>query len=293
MLNLERTKITILNSMAGREFERALDQHVDWNITVLDLKDAIFGKGIVQLTVGEAAQAADLIRARDLSVYCLSTGLFFGEIESGEAEFRRKYLDQIGHIIRLAKTLQPDLVRLLSATTTKRKQIAAGIEYIHANHPWVIPMYAEAVDRLRDAGFRVTIENEVGACILSNPAEILDFFSALDRPEKVCFTWDVQNLWQMGAFPTMAMYEQLRSLIGYFHLKGGMRGSETDELVWRSSLEDASWPVVEITRRVVVNGVSPVICLNPSHGKAKEGYDYQNIVRRDLDFIRREIPGIE
>jgi hypothetical protein len=58
-------------------------------------------------------------------------------------------------------------------------------------------------------------------------------------------------------------------------------------------LEDASWPVVEITQQVVMDGVAPVICLNGSHGEAKAGYDYNNMTKRDLDFIRRAIPEID
>jgi hypothetical protein len=42
-----------------------------------------------------------------------------------------------------------------------------------------------------------------------------------------------------------------------------------------------------------MDDMCPVICLNPSHGKQKEGYDYSNIVKRDLDFIREAIPEVE
>ena len=45
--------------------------------------------------------------------------------------------------------------------------------------------------------------------------------------------------------------------------------------------------------RVAADGVSDVICLNPSHGKPKDGYDYTDVVERDLDFLRSEVPGVE
>jgi hypothetical protein len=60
-------------------------------------------------------------------------------------------------------------------------------------------------------------------------------------------------------------------------------------LKWRSSLADASWPVAEITRRVAEDGVSPVICLNPSHGASKPGYDYADIVARDIAYLREQV----
>ena len=132
-------EITILNSMAGRDFEQALDQHVSWDIEILDMKDAIFGKNIVQLTEEQAESAATLIRERGLSVYCFSTGLFHDDIESGEKKFRENYLDKLDHVIELAGIMQPDMIRLLSARTVKRAEISDSVEYIRTEHPWLIP----------------------------------------------------------------------------------------------------------------------------------------------------------
>jgi len=257
------------------------------------LKDAIFGKGIVDLTEDEAKRAAKLINGRNLSVYCFSTGLFHGDIESREEKFREDYLTKIEHVIEIAQILQPQMIRLLAAQTSRRENVENSIEYICSNHPWLIPLYGEAIDIIYSSSFKATIENETGNCIFSNPEEIIAFFEQLDRQEKVCFTWDVQNLWQMGTYPTMEVYKKLKNLIGYYHLKGGQQDDESNQLRWRSTLKDASWPVVEITRQVVADGVSPVICLNSSHGKTKEGYDYSDITKRDLDFIREMIPEVK
>ena len=286
------TKLTLLNNMAAAAFEDALDRHVAWGLEVLDLKAGIFGRGIVDLTDEEAERAADLIRARNLSVYCFSTELFSRDIELGEREFRENHLGKIDRTIEIAEYLRPKVIRLLSARTSRRAEIEDSIPYIRAEHPWLIPLYAEAVDRLHRAGYKATIENEVPQNIFSTPGEILDFFEALGRPGRVSFTWDVQNLWQMGTYPTVEVYDKLKGIIGYYHLKGGQHDSEGTDLCWKSSLEDASWPVVEITAHVVADGVSPVICLNSSHGKQKDGYDYSDITERDLDFIRSAIPEI-
>jgi sugar phosphate isomerase/epimerase len=281
-------RITILNSMAGADFEAALDQHVAWGLTDVDLKDQIFGKGVADLTRDEAKRAARLIAERGLTTHCLSTGYFFAEIELGEAEFRARFIDSLDDLIAVAEELNPTLVRLLAARTSARAEHAHVGAYIAAGRPWLIPLYREAIDRLQASGFAVTVENEVGGCILSSPDEIRWFFDALDRPD-VCLTWDVQNLWQMGTFPTMEVYETLRDLIGYYHLKGGQSEPGSPALKWRSSLEDASWPAVDITRQVAPDGVSPVICLNPSHGAPKPGYDYADIVARDIAYARETV----
>lgn len=282
------SRLTILNSMASDDFPAALDRHVEWGLVDVDLKDRIFDKAVAGLTRDEAARAARLIADRGLTTHCLSTGFFFAEVERGEAEFRARFIDRLDDLIAVARELRPRLVRLLAARTTRRDELVHVGEYIEAEHPWLMPLYAEAAARLGDAGMSVTVENEVGGCILASPDEIRWFFDALDTPD-VCLTWDVQNLWQMGTYPTLDVYESLRDLIGYYHLKGGQAEPGATDLKWRSSLADASWPVAEITRRVVSDGVSPVICLNPSHGAPKPGVDYSDIVARDIAYVRDEV----
>src|SRR5215207_5521283 len=99
MVGMAPVGLTILNSMAGRDFEAALDQHVAWGLKVLDLKDSIFGKGIIDLSDDEAYHAAELIRARQLTVYNFSTMFFFADVGRGEAWFKSQYLDRIERLL--------------------------------------------------------------------------------------------------------------------------------------------------------------------------------------------------
>ncbi len=290
---MTKPSITMLNSMADRDFETALDRHVAWGLRHLDVKDSVFGKGVVDLDDAEAQRAAALIGARGLSVYCMSTQLFHGDVEVGETAFREAHLAPLERAISVAEVLRPNLFRLLSARTTGRAQLSDSIAYLRDEHPWVIACYREAVERLAAAGLRVTIENECHANIFSTPTEVTDFFAELDCGDAVNLTWDVQNMWQMGTVPTMDVYRGLRPLLAYYHLKGGQAEPGSRSLRWKSSLEDASWPVREITRQVVADGASPVICLNGSHGARKPGYSYDGVLERDLAFVRREIAGGE
>ena len=283
--------ITMLNSMADRDFETALDRHVEWGLRHLDVKDSVFGKGVADLSDAEARRAAELIADRGLSLYCMSTQLFHGDVEVGEAAFRAAHLEPLERAIAVARILRPNLFRLLSARITRRGQVDNSIAYLRDEHPWVIACYREAVQRLAAAGLRVTIENECHANILATPDEVTGLFAEIDCGDAVNLTWDVQNMWQMGTVPTMEVYGELRPLLAYYHLKGGQAEPGSDALHWKSSLEDASWPVREITRQVVADGVSPVICLNGSHGARKPGYPYDDVLVRDLAFVRREIGG--
>lgn len=284
--------LTVLNSMAGRNFEKALEQHLIWGLSALDLKDSVLDKRVTDLRGFELEQAAAMIQDRDLTVYCLSTNLFDDEVENGKEAFAERHLKPVERVIRIAEVLDPNLVRLIAPRSTRRTDVPDGVAYLQKKCDWVIPQYVEAIEQIYEAGFRVTIENEARGSLLANAEEVLGFFDALGFSGEVCFTWDVQNMWQMGTYPTVEVYEQLKAVIGYVHLKGGQSEPNSTALRWKSSLADASWPLVEIASRVVADGVSPVICLNPSHGEEKPGYDYRNIVQRDIEFIRQEIPDI-
>ena len=174
-----------------------------------------------------------------------------------------------------------------------RENVANSYAHVASQHPWLLPAYAEAVDRIRAAGLTTVIENESAGSLFVHPREIADFFDALGRRDQVALTWDVQNLWQLGTFPTLDVYRQLRPYIGYLHLKGGVAGADGRTLKWRSTLEAASWPVLEIVRAAIADGVSPVICLNPSHGEISPDHPIADATARDLAFLRRELSNVE
>jgi len=62
------------------------------------------------------------------------------------------------------------------------------------------------------------------------------------------------------------------------------------DLKYASSLEDASWPVIDIVKAVIKDGISPVICLNPSHGKRRPGFIDNPL--KDIDFLRKNFKEI-
>jgi sugar phosphate isomerase/epimerase len=286
------SQLTMLSSMADQDFTASLRKHVEWNIEWLDLRDAIYGKRLFALSEDESRQAKAEIDAAGLKVYCFSTAIFLDDIENGEADFRERHLEQLQTILPAARIIQPKIIRVLAASMSGREDGRSSMETISDRHPWVIDVYREAVDRIADAGFQPTIENEAKGCFLAAPDEFHDFFNRLDRKD-VGLTWDVQNHWANGVFPSLEVYNRLKPLMRYYHAKGGRAGDDGRTLAWNVALEEASWPVVEITRQVVADGVSPVICLNPpQHGDYVDGYDYGAVAKRDLDFLRARVTGL-
>lgn len=287
-------QLTILNSMADPDFDRALQIHRDWGLHWLDLRDGIYGNWVAALDIETAKRAKEAIDKNGLDVFCMSTSTFFEEVEKGEALFREKHLGKLTHLIELGKIFQPTVLRLIAAQLPSRQDGENSIELIKSKYPWVFDVYREAIDRVVDAGLRPTIENEAFKCMLSQADEMVEFFEELDRSDSVALTWDVQNQWATGVFPTVEVYETLKPLIQYYHVKGGQHEGDSKALRWNVALEDAHWPVVEITKRVVADGVSPVICINPTqHGENKPDYDYSTVVKRDIDFLRSQVTGVE
>jgi len=275
--------------MAGRDFAAALERHTEWGITQLDLKDCIFGKNIAELSDAEATRAAELIAARGMSVYCLSSSIFASDVEVGQAAFHSRHEPALERVLAVARILKPTYIRLISAQTSRRSEVQNSATYLAENHPWVFDVYGEAIDRIFAAGFKTVIENEVENQILVSAREIRDFFAIIKRAERVRFTWDIANSWQSGALPTLAMYQELKPVIGYVHVKGGKCDGRSPALKFATSLRDAEWPVREILSAVIRDGVSPVICLNPPHGSAAPGDDLSNLAERDLKFMRELI----
>ena len=286
-------KITMLSHMADDDFLTALDRHVEWEIETLDIKSGVFGKGLMGVSDEEAERAAKEIADRALSVHCLSSNLFFDEVEEGEAVFRKQHLPRVERLIELAQVFRPRFVRLLAAKTARRADFTNCVGYLTTLHPWIFDLYGEAIDQVAAAGFTTAIENETYRCVFSTAEEIVAFFERLDRGDDVCFSWDAQNLWQMGTFPSLDVYRELKPWIGYYHLKGGRTAAGADELVYASTLADASWPVQNITRELIHDGVSPVICLNPSHGHRPDGYDPFAALKENIAFLRDNFEEIE
>jgi len=281
----------MLNSMAGADVEESFDRQRAWGLRLLDLKDCLFGKGVEHLTAEQAKRVRDAAERRGLRVHTLSTCLFHRDVEQGERAFRDADMPALDNALRVAEVLAPAQVRLLMARSARRREFLDSSVYLEARHPWVAKVYRQAAAAIRDAGFQAVIENETQDCLFAAPGEIVSFFAMLGDPPPAGLIWDVQNLWQVGTFPTLEVYKALKPVIRMVHLKGGRTDTPGGPLQWQSQLQDASWPVVPIVRRVIEDGASPVLCLNPPHGQAPPEFRYNP--RRDVEFLRNAIEGIE
>ena len=197
------------------------------------------------------------------------------------------------NLLETACVVRPTMIRLLACSLSPSDKREGQHIRLEREAPWVYDSYREAIKLAAEAGIGVTIENEPDS-IFSSPTETLGFFERLDMGAKVHYTWDIQNMWQAGVYPTLEVYQQLKPIMNYVHLKGGRGFPATPTIMaYRSLLEDASWPVQEITRQVIRDEISPVICLNTSHGKMAEDDVLAPLkgtaeeARRNVAFLRK------
>lgn len=289
-------QLTMLNSMAGPDFPVALDRQVALGLRLVDLKDGLWGQKVEDLNDEQSARAAALFAERNLEVHCLSTALGWADVNLGERAWRAGQEPLLQRVLQVALILRPRYVRVLAVRIgTAEKPAGWSYDETVAAHPWLLTAYADLVRRINAAGFAACIENESRHCALARPEDVVAFFTAL-RPlvkDGVCdYIWDVQNMWQMGTFPTLAGLQVLRPYLRLLHLKGG-RADAHGVLTEASALRTASWPVLQILEEVRRAGAVGVICLNPSHGKRQPDYDIWRVAQDDIAFLRESLPGLE
>lgn len=283
---MSRLRLTMLNSMAGSELDAALDRHVQEGLEICDLKDGIFGKRLEELSHEQVRSLADEIATRGLKTYCLSTSLGDHDLAAGRERWRQVNSDILDRVLSAAEILKPALIRVIVAKDTSRPQGGEdNMKRVLAQHSWVAAVYDEIIGRINGEGYDVVLENEAHDCIITSPEDVRDLFAALKPGHRVRYTWDVQNMWQMGTPPSREVLDKLLPLLGMLHVKGG-RASSDGTLKDASSLADASWPVADIVRAAIASGRIEVICINPSHGARAAGFDRWAVARDDLRFIR-------
>ncbi|MBC8101055.1 MAG: hypothetical protein H7Z41_00525, partial [Cytophagales bacterium] len=109
-------QLTLLSSILGGDFPLALERQKGIGIRYLDLKDGLWGKTIEQLNEEEAACAAALLEESGLQVHCFSTSVGHTPLEPGTDEnaFRARHEPALGNAIHVARTLRPQVIRLLA-----------------------------------------------------------------------------------------------------------------------------------------------------------------------------------
>lgn len=97
--NTRSLQLTMLNSMAGPDFELAARRHVALGMQWLDLKDALWGQTINDISLESAQRVAKIAAQYRLGVFSLSTAICGSNIAEGETAFRKRHGAALGHVL--------------------------------------------------------------------------------------------------------------------------------------------------------------------------------------------------
>ncbi len=292
--------LSILAEIMDQDLARAMLRLKPTGITNLDLKDHVFGRPIDHLDDETRSRLAQVVDATGTEIHCFSSMLGYWDLDLiDELEFRRRMSIGIDNLLRTATFVRPRMIRLLACAFADRGAWSNSNRYLDSRAPWVYAAYDDAIARIQRHGLQVTIENELHS-LFSFPDEALEFFARLKTGAvagSTGLTWDIQNMWQSGTYPSLDVYRALHPIINYVHVKGGQGTPAAPHVMeYRSLLAEAGWPVVDILSRVLADGVSPAICINTSHGEMPPGYEFEHLGQtvelaraeaiRDAAFLR-------
>jgi sugar phosphate isomerase/epimerase len=265
-------RLSILAEILGKDLEKVAHELPEIGLSLLDLKRHVFGHAIEEMDDTARDKLAVLMDQSDIEIFSFSSTCGYQNVSTtSERDFRDHLTRGVDNMLETLSIVRPRMVRLLACSFDDREAWDESNAYLEQHAPWVYDAYDDAIERIAEAGVAVTIENEPNT-ILSNPQETVGFFDRLRTRDRVGFTWDIQNMWQSGSYPTVEAYQVLRPVINYVHTKGGQGAHEDPELLtFRSPLETATWPVREILGEILEHDSNSVICINTSHGKVPAG----------------------
>jgi sugar phosphate isomerase/epimerase len=265
-------RLSILAEILGKDLEKVSHELPEIGLSLLDLKRHVFGHAIEEMDDTARDKLAVLMDQSDIEIFSFSSTCGYQNVSTtSERDFRDHLTRGVDNMLETLSIVRPTMVRLLACSFDVREAWDESNAYLEQHAPWVYDAYDDAIERIAEAGVAVTIENEPNT-ILSNPQETVGFFDRLRTRDRVGFTWDIQNMWQSGSYPTVEAYQVLRPVINYVHTKGGQGTYEGPELLtFRSPLETATWPVREILGEILEHDSNSVICINTSHGKVPAG----------------------
>ena len=177
-----KTRLTLLNSMADRDFDRALDQHAAWNLELLDLKDCAFTASRSRnSTLDEAGRASEAIGGyAGFQSIVFRRSLFFRRDGSRRSRIPQAPSSSAGRGTRHSADSQAATHSSVAAQSetpqgtlsTRSVTLRRAADVAPAASTW------KRSSKFMRLDFKTVIENEIANSIFSTPKEIVEFFKA-------------------------------------------------------------------------------------------------------------------
>lgn len=186
----------------------------------VELRSAIYGKRIDQLTADELADLAAVLRRHDLATACIASS--FGKCELDDDAEWREHQDILCGSIRAAHALGSDVIRVFPFWTPGRRDhprpgIEAYLDRIAARLGWAVRLAeAEAVTLC----FETEAATHSGSC-----REVRAVLEALGPSPALAVAWDANNAWYADAEEPLQGYERIRGRVRHLHVKPNAAGN--------------------------------------------------------------------
>lgn len=209
----------------------------------VELRSAIYGKRIDQLTEEELLNLSRLLVGNDLTVACIASS--FGKCELDSDEEWRTHQEILRGSVRAAQMLHTSIIRVFPFWTPGKRELPRpGIEdYLDR----IVACMKWAVRLAEDAGVVLCFETEAsthsGTC-----REARLIVDALGPSQALGVTWDMNNAWYAGhEHPLQEGYPWIRGLVRHLHVKPNKKGTI-------ETIGDSSTSYVEVLRVLIGDG---------------------------------------
>jgi len=208
------------DEVSKEDFDEAVRLGVEAGATGIELRGGIWGERVQQIDNDTVERVKDTVAKYDARILCVGSpvGKCAHDDEAEKAEHHRMF----DRMIELAHAFDTRIIRGFALWNPMRKEEGRPRPGI-ANHlDTIVPFLAPIVQRARDAGVTLSLENEnatmAGSC--REGREVADALeSETGSTDGFSFCWDVNNGIRCDEVHLPDGYDQIRGRVTHLHVK--------------------------------------------------------------------------
>jgi sugar phosphate isomerase/epimerase len=222
------------DEVSKEDFDEAVRLGVEAGATGIELRGGIWGQRVQQIDDDTVKRVQDTVARHGVKILCVGSpvGKCPHDDEAQQAEHHRTF----DRMIELAHAFDTTVIRGFALWNPRRKEDRTIRPGIQENLGTIVPFLTPIVERARDAGVTLSLENEsatmVGSC--REAREVADALEAsTGGTDGFSFCWDVNNGIGCDEPHMPDGYEQIKGRITHLHVKPNpekeiepIRGSE-------------------------------------------------------------------
>ena len=208
------------DEVSKEDFDEAVKLGVEAGATGIELRGGIWGQRVQQIHDDVVKRVQDTVARHGAKILCVGSpvGKCTHDDEAEKAEHQRMF----DRMIDLAHAFDTTIIRGFALWNPHRKEDRKTRPGIPQHLDTIVPFLTPIVERARDAGVTLSLENEnatmVGSC--REAREVADALeTSTGGTEGFSFCWDVNNGIRCEERHLPDGYEQIKGRITHLHVK--------------------------------------------------------------------------